>query len=170
MERGPELGPRFRFRPAMRLSMKSLMAFVLLAVPLAASCAAHHTETPQIASGPPNGLAPALALDRFLRAANANDLKAMGQFFGTAAGPITKLDSPRNVEQRMYALAAMLRYKDYQLKGQRIVPGRLGQAVELDVALDLADGRTVSVPFTMVHTSGNQWLVEKFDTDPLVSR
>jgi hypothetical protein len=154
----------------MRLSMKSLLAFALLVVPLAAGCAAHHAERQQIVSGTPNGLAPALALDRFLRAANANDLKAMGQFFGTAQGPITKLDSPQNVEQRMYALATMLRYRDYQLKGQRIVPGRLGQAVELDVALDLADGRKVSVPFTMVRTSDDQWLVEKFDTDPLVSR
>lgn len=145
---------------------------LLVATLLAGGCATRQAMSSgdqSIATGSPAKVAPALVLERFLRAANSNDLKVMAQLFGTEKGSITKFEKASDVERRMFALASMLHYKDYSLKGQQIAPGRLGDAIELSVSMTLPSDRKVTVPFTMVRSSNNEWLVEKFDPDPLVS-
>ncbi|MGH7483439.1 MAG: hypothetical protein ACRELV_14900 [Longimicrobiales bacterium] len=119
-------------------------------------------------ASPMGHVAPALTVERFLRAANANDLRMMANLFGTAEGPIIERDPPRDVERRMFALASVLRHNDFQLRGERIVPGRLGEAVELIVNIE-TDDRTALIPFTVVQYREDQWLIEQIDLDPLVS-
>jgi hypothetical protein len=66
----------------------------------------------------------------------------------------------------MYALASLLESQDYQVQGQNIVPGRVGEAVQLLVSLKQG-GRAIPVPFTMVRTKRGDWLVESIDMRPL---
>lgn len=122
------------------------------------------------------GIAPQLAVERFLRAANcvassacttkAQDIETMGNLFGTRDGSVIKRDARAEVEQRMFALASLLQSDDYKVQGQNIVPGRLGAAVDLLVLLK-QNGREVQLPITMVKAKGGNWLVEKIDVKPL---
>jgi len=109
---------------------------------------------------PAHGVAPMLVVERFLNAANSTDLETMALLFGTRDGSILKRDPRAEVEARMYALASILRHKNYQLEGEGIVPGRLGEAVRLVIRLELED-RQVSVPFVVVQTRKDGWLIEQ---------
>ncbi len=129
-------------------------------------------------SGPAPGIAPQLAIEQFLRAANcvsnpscatkAQDIETMGRLFGTRDGSVLTRDARSDVEQRMYALASLMASDDYRVEGQNIVPGRMGEAVQLLVRLRQA-GREVSVPITMVRAKGGTWLVEQIDTKALTT-
>lgn len=114
------------------------------------------------------GVAPALAVERFLNAANASDLDSMARLFGTRDGSVLKRDPHPEVEARMYALASLLRHKNYVLENEGIVPGRLGEAVRLLYRLDL-EGRQVSVPFVVVQTRGDGWLIEQVGVDRITA-
>jgi hypothetical protein len=46
-------------------------------------------------AGTDSKLAPAMVVERFLRAANSNDLDTMARLFGTRAGPIAQRESRR---------------------------------------------------------------------------
>jgi hypothetical protein len=106
-----------------------------------------------------------MTLERFLRAANQNDLDTMGALFGTTEGSVTRTWSRREVDDRMFLLASLLRHSDYTIVGEQIVPGRRDEATQLNVRLVVAHG-PVQVPFTLVR-SRNQWLVEKVDIEPI---
>lgn len=114
------------------------------------------------------GVAPVLVVERFLNAANATDLDAMARLFGTRDGSIVKRGPRAEVEARMYALASILRHKNYQLEGEGIVPGRLGEAVRLVIRLELED-RQVSVPFVVVQTRDDGWLIEQIGIDRITA-
>ncbi len=147
--------------------MSRIVALLLTAM-LAGACASStRREAGTLATGSTAEVAPALSLERFLRAANAGDLRTMADLFGTEQGSIREAEAPEDVERRMFALASVLKHNDYALKGQQIVPGSLGRAVQLLVMLDSGD-RKVTVPFTMVRTHGDAWLVEAIDIDPLI--
>lgn len=109
-----------------------------------------------------------LVVERFLNAANATDLEVMAQLFGTREGSIIKRDPRAEVEARMYALASILRHKNYRLEGEGIVPGRLGEAVRLVIRLELED-REVSVPFVVVQTRKDGWLIEQIGIERITS-
>src|SRR5512141_2158000 len=91
------------------------------------------------------GLAPQLTVERFMRAANcvasekcatkAQELESMGRLFGTKDAPIIDLDPRADVEKRLFAIADLVKSDDYKLMGQTIVPGRVGDAVQVDVSL-----------------------------------
>lgn len=106
------------------------------------------------------GVAPALAVERFLNAANANDLDTMARLFGTRDGSVLKRGKRSEVETRMFALASILRHKNYTLEREGIVPGRTGEAIQLVVRMDFGD-REVTVPFVLVQTRKDGWLVEQ---------
>ncbi|MBX6364186.1 MAG: hypothetical protein IRZ00_09990 [Gemmatimonadetes bacterium] len=141
-------------------------AFGLLAAALVLGCA-HRTLEPSSAIVP--GIAPRLAVEQFLRAANDNDLVTMGRLFGTRNGSVAERDDRKEVEQRMFALASLLRHQDYEIQGQSVVPGRIGEAVRINVRLQLADGAPV-VPFTVVQSKKGAWLVEQIDINALNGR
>jgi hypothetical protein len=140
---------------------------------LFAACASKPMPAPQSGPGAESNdasVATALVIDQFLRAANANDLDTMARLFGTADGPITKRTSKRNVDDRMFALASILRHESYRIKGTRIVPGRREEATQVVVDMTFSDRRTVEVPFTLVWSKDRTWLIEIFPTDKITGR
>lgn len=133
---------------------------------LAAGCA-RQSEVPSLRPAHA-GVAPVLVVERFLNAANASDLDSMARLFGTRDGSVLKRDKRAEVEARMYALSSLLRHKNYVLEGEGIVPGRLGEAVRLLFRLELEDGQ-VSVPFVVVQTRGDGWLIEQVGVDRITA-
>lgn len=112
---------------------------------------------------------PALVLERFLHAANMNDLYTMTQLFGTASRTIDQIETRERAERRMQVLASLLRHEDYVVRGQRAVPGRLRDATELMVEMQLQD-RTVMVPHLVVRRSGGGWIIERIDIEPITQQ
>jgi len=113
------------------------------------------------------GMAPALAVERFLQAVNRQDLATMGRLFGTANGPIIERDPRAEVEKRMFAIAAILQHADYKIEGERIVPGR-PDAKQLIVRMSVDDGRReVPVAYTLVRSKRGAWLIEVIDLEAI---
>ena len=113
-------------------------------------------------------VAPSLVVEQFLRAANAQDLGAMGRLFGTREGPISERDPRSTVEQRMFALASILRHDDFEVTGDQQVPGRTEEARKLTVRLKSGQ-RSYHVPFTMVRSTRSGWLVEQIGIDVITN-
>ena len=112
---------------------------------------------------PSSMVGPTLILEQFLTAANAQDLTKMGTLFGTAdKGSVTGQWPKDEVEKRMFIFANVLKHDDYTIEGEQLVPGRLNEAKQLNVALRQGQ-RRVTVPFTLVRTKNDAWLVEQFD-------
>jgi hypothetical protein len=124
---------------------------------------------------------PALTIERFLQAANsvaqlneaqgqgaarmADEIETMARLFGDTDGSILERDDRDVVEQRMFLIAQILRHTDYELAGERTVPGRSREAVEVLVRITNAAG-TVDVPFTVVQ-SGGEWLINVIDLEAI---
>lgn len=109
---------------------------------------------------------PALMVERFLRAANANDLETMTQLFGTTDRTIVQLEGQQQAEERMYVLASLLRHDDWSIQGQQTVPGRMVNATELMVRLKKGDVEPV-VPFLVVRRSDGGWIIERIDVEAI---
>lgn len=112
---------------------------------------------------------PALVVERFLQAANVNDLYTMTQLFGTARRTIDQIETRERAERRMQVLASLLRHEDYSVRGQRAVPGRLQDATELLIEIRTEE-RTVVVPHLVVRRTGGGWIIERIDIEPLTTR
>ncbi len=112
-----------------------------------------------------SAVAPALVLEQFLRAANAaasNDstgVIVMGRLLGNKNGPVSEQWPREEVQQRMFLTATILKYDDYKIMGEQIVPGRLNEARQINVEITMGQ-RKVTVPFTMVRAPHDTWLVE----------
>lgn len=148
-----------------RVRFRALPGLCLVAglIISAAGCANKQSSAVVVRSAQ-DGVAPALVVERFLNALNANDLETMGRLFGTQDGSIIKRDGRALVEQRMFALATLLRHDHYAIEGESIVPGRMGEAVRLRVRLDIGN-RSHSVPVVVVKTKDGSWLVEEIDVE-----
>lgn len=134
-------------------------AFALLLL-IAGGCASART------SGD-SALAPAMVLERFLRAANSNDLDTMARLFGSREGTLDKW-SKKDLDERMFAIASVIRHSDYQILAEQIVPGRRDEATQFLVRMQIPDGR-YEVPFIMVQ-SKQGWLVEYVPLRELTNR
>ena len=143
----------------MRIRYRDVLVLVLLAA--ACGGAPERSRTP--ASESPG---PALVVERFLRAANANDLATMTRLFGSHRQTIVELEGQTRAEERMYVLASLLRHDDWSIQGQNRVPGRLMDATELRVRLRQGDEGIV-VPFLVVRRRDGGWIIERIDLQPL---
>jgi hypothetical protein len=138
----------------MRFSAARFTGLLLGAVVVLSACA---SAAPSRA--PDSALAPTMIIERFLRAANQNDLDTMGSLFGTRDGAVNRSWSRKEMDERMFLLASLLRHTDYTIGGAQIVPGRREEATQYVVRLVVAQG-PAQVPFTLVRTRANQWLIE----------
>ena len=139
-------------------------AGLLFGMALLSACASSAPRT-----GVDSSLAPAMTVERFLRAANQNDLDTMASLFGNKAGPVTRTWSRKEVDDRMLLLANVLRHTDYTIAGEQIVAGRRGEATQLNVRL-VINGSTHQVPFVMVLTDSQNWLIENIDITAVTGR
>jgi hypothetical protein len=159
--------------------MSTIRGFALLTLALAVTaCTTYRVEGPAAAIGAQ------LSVERFLQAANQRDVTAMGRIFGTEGGPALDTGSTfgcmfkkmgswfggnscvrrQDVEIRMDAIASILQHEDYQVTGERSVPGRDNPARRVTVSMTTARGRTVSeVPFVVVQDGDGRWLIEQVD-------
>lgn len=150
----------------MRRTATAVLTLALGLAPWLALGACSSAPEPGAASASPG---PALVVERFLQAANINDLETMMQLFGTAEQTIDELDGRAAAERRMYVLATLLRHQDYSIVGQSVVPGRLREATQLDIQLRKTD-RTVDVPFVVVRKKSGGWIIEQIAVEPLTQR
>lgn len=149
------------------MKRESQSGFILLTL-LAAACGGGgeaSTPVPVRASASPG---PALVVERFLRAANANDLETMTQLFGTAQRTISELEGRTRAERRMMVLASLLRHDDWAIQGQRSVPGRMNDATDLLVRLQQGQ-RSVVVPHLVVRRPDGGWVIERIDVESVTS-
>ncbi|HSJ14912.1 MAG TPA: hypothetical protein VK939_10885 [Longimicrobiales bacterium] len=146
----------------LRTALYRRLATALLLLPLSA-CA---TKTLVPVEG---GLAPAMVIERFLRAANSNDLDTMGNLFGTRDGPIVNQGTRQQVDDRMFVLASLLRHSDYRIESEHIVPGRRDVATQFNVGLTINNERVV-VPFTLVQSKRGPWLIEQIAVERITQR
>ncbi len=144
-----------------RVKAPLLLTLFLVA---ASGCGGSRRDTTQTAAQGSPG--PALTVERFLQAANANDLETMMQLFGTADRTIVQIDGQARAERRMYVLATLLHHDDYTIVSQAGVPGRMKDATELQVRLRRGD-RSVVVPHMVVRKKGGGWIIEKIDIEKL---
>ncbi|HKJ91773.1 MAG TPA: hypothetical protein VJ957_01340 [Longimicrobiales bacterium] len=135
-----------------------MLAFVAITQ---ASCA-HQL----VRSSPISAVEPSLVAERFLRAVNANDIQTMAHLFGTKDGSIVRKEKTDEVQKRMFILASLLHHDDYRIEGNQIVPGRLDDAIQLNVRMWFGQ-RQVVLPFVMVRSKRSGWLVEQIGVDRL---
>jgi hypothetical protein len=140
---------------------RSVRLLVLMIAATSAACVSR--EVPFGA----NVIAPTMVVEQFMRAVNANDLEGMARLFGTRDGSVLRIDPRRQVEERMFAIASILRHRDYMFEGDAIIPGRQDEAVQLLVRVTTPQ-TTAVVPFTMVNARGG-WLVEQIGLDRLTN-
>jgi hypothetical protein len=110
-------------------------------------------------AGMDTSVGPALTVERFLRATNQNDLDTMASLFGNRDGSVTRVWSKKEVDERMLIFSSVLRHTDYAIMGEEIVAGRRDEATQLNVRM-VIQGDTLQVPFTMVRTANQNWLIE----------
>ena len=112
-------------------------------------------------------VAPALAVERFLQAANSRDLNTMSRLFGNEDGPFGDRRNRTTVELRMDALSEILRHDGYDIISERMVAGAELPSTRLGVDLLLPGGVTTvpDVGFTVVLESPNRWLVNVIEVD-----
>jgi hypothetical protein len=148
----------------MRLSAARCTGLLLIgALVTLPSCASTPAQPAQPA------LAPQMTIERFLRAANQNDLDTMAALFGTRDGPITRNWSRREADDRMFLLASLLRHSDYRIESEQLVPGRREEATQFTVRLVVSQG-PVNVPFTLVQTTRNRtWLIEQIGIERITN-
>jgi hypothetical protein len=121
---------------------------------------------PRMDSAAP-ALATSLVLEQFLRAVNAKDLDTMARLFGTRDGSILNRDPKQQVEDRMFALSAIMKHQDYSIEGSQIVPGRRDEATQVFVRMSV-NGNSLKVPFTLVW-AGNSWMIEQIGIEAITN-
>ncbi len=142
-----------------------LIAALVLLMPLAASACTTKTIG---TSDDRTTLGATLVVERFLRAANANDLDLMAELYGTKEGPYNRMGTKKDLDDRMFLLATVLRHSGSQIKGEGDpVSGRRDTAVNLMIELTQKDRKT-TIPFQMVRYK-NSWLVENFPLEKLTN-
>jgi len=140
------------------VQLRRIISLAILA--LLAACGGSRGSVP---AGPTGAAAPAGAVERFLTLASAKNYREMGLVFGTREGTIYRLDPSRQVEQRMYAIAEILKHERFTIVNEEQIPGRNGEAVRMTVNITNR-GQRKAVPFTVVR-SGTAWLVEQVDLE-----
>jgi hypothetical protein len=143
----------------MRLSAVRHPGLLLGALVLLSACASAAPEPPA-----QSAVAPTMTIELFLRAANQNDLDTMAALFGTREGPVTRVWTRKEIDDRMFLFASLLRHADYSISAEQIVPGRRGEATQYTVSLALRQG-TVPVPFVLVQGPNRQWLIENIEIE-----
>jgi hypothetical protein len=110
-----------------------------------------------------------LVVEQFLRAANSNDLDTMARLFGTVDGSILEFENQAQVDQRMFALASILRHDGFNIRRFDVVPGRRDEAMNAIVNMRFGE-RAVDVPFTLVWSTERTWMIENIGIANITNR
>ena len=153
---------RSAWRPFGRAALSGLAVTVL------AACTTQVVSEPSSGASTSQlsaGVAPALAVEAFLNAANDDDWATMGRLFGTKDGPFERTGGSRQeVELRMNAIALILKHNDFSVVAQNRAPGRENPTIRVGVDITTDDGILVpDVGFFVVESNDGPWLVEEIE-------
>jgi hypothetical protein len=102
---------------------------------------------------------PRATVDRFLAAARAQDMQALGADFGDEKGPVREHESREIIERRMIIMLQCLRHD----KAVIAEPTR-GEGGRQLFSVDFTQGSNrATVLFTTVRGPSDRWYVEKFE-------
>jgi hypothetical protein len=135
------------------------------------ACVSRRVEplTPNEALPGNTDVATSLVIEQFLRAANENDLDIMASLFGTVNGPNIGRVPKDQLDQQLFAIASILRHESYEIVRRQIVPGRRSEATEVTVRMNMGRNRIIDVPYTLVYTNANNWLIEQIDLEKITT-
>ena len=102
--------------------------FAALALVLLAAC----HNGPRGGVSQPGAPTPNVAIERFLGAAKAQDLKAFSMIWGSAKGPASEVVDRAQIEKRELIMICYLSHDSYRVKSESPAPeGKRAFAVEL---------------------------------------
>lgn len=105
------------------------------------------------------------ALQSFLRAAADSNLSSMANYWGTARGAAAATGIPADYQKRMVIIQTYLGGAKFRVLSNDPKPGDVNQRV---LQVELTRPNCVNViPFTMVRTSSDHWLVNEFDLEKI---
>jgi hypothetical protein len=115
------------------------------------------------AIGQPGGTTPAAAIASFMTAAKAEDLQAVGSYWGTSAGPAREQMSRSEFEMRAFYIVKCVRHDSYQVLSE--TNAAAGKRV---ASVQIKKGSLTKVSnFTMVPGPQSRWYVENLELEPL---
>ena len=135
-----------------------MVSFRIVAVIGLLSACSSATQKP--VGGSTTGAAtPRLAVEQFLRGAQATDLQAMSAVFGTKAGPARETMDRTELEKRQVILACFFTHDSYRILGE--APGIGGHR---DVRVELKKGKVTRQPtFYTIQGPSQRWYVDNMD-------
>lgn len=130
----------------------------LVGIVALAACGGHHVE---VAPSP----SPETALREFMAAAANNDVPRMAQFWGNANGSAAETGQPSDYPKRMDIMLAYLRGTGYTILGRAAgsQAGSLANGLDTLRVQVRRDRCTVELPFAMVRTGSQRWVIQSFD-------
>lgn len=145
----------------MRRPVPAGLALVALTAVL--SACATRTVPRESDPGELAAVAPMLAVELFLQAANGRDYDRMAGLFGTVEGPVQ--GDPQDVELRMATIAELLAHERYELVSERLAPGRADPTRRVGVNLTISGELFSDVGFLVVRTPRGRWMVQEIDLE-----
>ena len=137
---------------------------------LAAACSrkvevSSPAPTPSAAPGTVGAASAADAVARFMAAAKAEDLQAVGAVWGTPTGPAREQMSRNEFEMRAFYIVKCLRNDSYSVLNEGPAAG--GRRVS---AVQIVKGSlTRQTNFRMVAGPQGRWFVENIELEPLTA-
>ena len=103
--------------------------------------------------------APQLAVDHFLKGANAKDIQAMGTVFGTKAGPARETMDRTELEKRLIILSCYFSHD-----AARTIGEDRGTDGHRELRVELKKGNMTRVTtFYTIQGPGSRWYVDNID-------
>lgn len=119
-----------------------------------------------VGSGPAGADSQTAAVERFLAAARAKDIKAMGDVWGDESGPSRNKFATQEVERRELIMVCLLQHDQ-----SRIGPSSRTEGGRFAMSVDLSQGTLQATSkFTVAKGPSDRWYVQDFETVPLQSK
>ena len=119
-----------------------------------------------VGSGPAGAESQLAAVERFLAAARAKDIKAMSDVWGDEAGPTRDKFATRELERRELIMVCLLQHDQ-----SRISPPSRTEGGRFALMVDLTQGNVKATSkFTVAKGPSDRWYVQDFETVPLQSK
>jgi hypothetical protein len=99
-------------------------------------------------------------VDAFMQAVADSNLTAMGNLWGTSAGPAAKTKQPSDWEKRIAVMQAYLRNESHRVVSDAPAGGDTRHTVQVEIRRQLC---TWVVPFTAIKLGDGTWLVNQVD-------
>jgi hypothetical protein len=115
------------------------------------------------AAGQPGAATTTAAITAFMNAAKSEDLQAIGNYWGTAAGPAREQMTRSEFEMRAFYIVKCVRHDSFQVLSETGAAG--GRRV---ANVQIKKGPLTKLSnFTVIPGPGGRWFVENLELEPL---